>query len=317
MLQKPLQLEGDVTTENFNEESYLLANADVAAAVRNGTFPSGRSHFDASGYREKRRFRVNSNQLAHLRATKIDRLRPHLRTDMPCIERDGRLDYLSDELRIATRIIDTERVSANGYDRDTLDLIEKHQDGFVLDCGAGRRDFYHSNVLNFEIVAYDTTDVIGVGEALPFEDGTFDAVLSIAVLEHVRDPFLCANEIIRVLKPGGDLFCAVPFLQPMHGYPHHYFNATKQGIARLFEDDLTVDRVYIPAVGHPAYALHWFLESWERGLEGQARAAFGDLTIGELIERGPGVLASSLVGQLPEAQMDELACGFVVRARKP
>jgi SAM-dependent methyltransferase len=317
MNQGPLRLEQLATPENFNEEGYLFANPDVAAAVRDGIFPSGRSHFDTSGYREGRRFRISSDQIAQLRATKIDRLRPHLRGDMTCIERDGRPDYLSDELRSATRIIDTERVSANGYDRDTLDLIEKHQHGLVLDCGAGRRDFYHSNVVNFEIVAYDTTDVIGVGEALPFVDGTFDAVLSIAVLEHVRDPFRCANEIIRVLKPGGDLFCAVPFLQPMHGYPNHYFNATKQGIARLFEDDLTVDRVYIPVVGHPAYTLHWFLESWTRGLPSDAQTAFGDLTISEIIERGPGALASSPVGQLPQAQMDELACGFVLRARKP
>jgi SAM-dependent methyltransferase len=317
MFHKPLKLEEEATAENFDEEKYLRANPDIAATVRDGVWVNGRSHFDAFGHREKRRLRLDSGHIAPLRTPKIDRLRPYLRTDMPCIEADGRLDYISEELRIATRIVDTERVSANSYDPDVLGLIEKHRDGLVLDCGAGRRDVYHSNVVNYEIVAYDTTDVIGVGEALPFKDGTFDAVVSIAVLEHVRDPFRCASEIVRVLKPGGDLFCAMPFLQPMHGYPHHYFNATKQGITRLFDDELAIDLVYVPADGHPAHALCWILQSWAAGLQGHALAEFRDLKIADIVDRGPRVLASSLAGRLPANQVDELACGFAVRARKP
>lgn len=55
-----------------------------------------------------------------------------------------------------------------------------------MDCGAGCRSDYYENVINYEIVSYDSTDVVGVGESLPFEDETFDAVLSCAVLEHVK-----------------------------------------------------------------------------------------------------------------------------------
>ena len=84
----------------------------------------------------------------------------------------------------------------------TTETIHRLQDGLILDCGAGRRPIYYSNVVNFEIVAYDTTDVRGVGESLPFETDSFDAVFSFAVLEHVKDPFRCASEICRVLKPG-------------------------------------------------------------------------------------------------------------------
>jgi SAM-dependent methyltransferase len=105
---------------------------------------------------------------------------------------------------------------------------------------AGLRDIYYDNVVNYEIVDYDTTDVIGPGERLPFRDGVFDAVISIAVLEHVRDPFACAAEIVRVLKPGGELVCSVPFLQPLHGYPHHYYNMTPQGLRALFERSLLI-----------------------------------------------------------------------------
>jgi ubiquinone/menaquinone biosynthesis C-methylase UbiE len=40
-------------------------------------------------------------------------------------------------------------------------------------------------------------------EALPFEDGTFDAAVSTLVLCTVLDPLLASRELLRVLKPGG------------------------------------------------------------------------------------------------------------------
>jgi 2-polyprenyl-6-hydroxyphenyl methylase / 3-demethylubiquinone-9 3-methyltransferase len=46
----------------------------------------------------------------------------------------------------------------------------------------------------------------GIGEALPFPDGAFDAVFCCDVLEHVRDLPRVVSEISRVLEPGG-VFC--------------------------------------------------------------------------------------------------------------
>ena len=49
-----------------------------------------------------------------------------------------------------------------------------------------------------------------VGETLPFVDNTFDVVFSHEVLEHVADDRLCAREMVRVVRPGGQIVIFVP-----------------------------------------------------------------------------------------------------------
>lgn len=48
------------------------------------------------------------------------------------------------------------------------------------------------------------------GTTLPFPDGSFDAAVSVSVIEHVSDPRQYFSEILRVLKPGGSLYLAFP-----------------------------------------------------------------------------------------------------------
>jgi SAM-dependent methyltransferase len=264
----PIMMSTEATSENFDETAYLAQNGDVARAIKAGMFASAWDHFIKTGRQEGRRQRLAA-RVSEARARKLERLRPYLRPDMPSMIEDGRLNFLTRELRRETRIADTENVSANLYDEEMLKLIETYKDGLILDCGAGRRDIYFENVVNYEIVAYDSTDIVGVGEHLPFESNTFDAVFSIAVLEHVRDPFRCAAEIARVLKRGGRLYCCIPFLQPLHGFPHHYFNATPQGARRLFEDLLHVESVEVTRAMHPLWALSWMSAAGAKGSRSQ------------------------------------------------
>ncbi|UWR22016.1 bifunctional 2-polyprenyl-6-hydroxyphenol methylase/3-demethylubiquinol 3-O-methyltransferase UbiG [Sulfitobacter sp. S190] len=48
-------------------------------------------------------------------------------------------------------------------------------------------------------ITYD----VGVGEALPYDDDSFDAVVCVDVLEHVQDLDQVNREVARVLVPGG------------------------------------------------------------------------------------------------------------------
>lgn len=306
------------TDENFSEAAYLHANPDVAGDVRKGiSLHSGRQHFELFGKNEGRCIRLSPEVIAEPKKCKHEKIKKLLRNDMPFAETEGEcFDFLTEENRLKYSIINTEAVSCNNYDSHVDELIAELSEGLILDCGAGRRDIYFDNVVNFEIADYDTTDVVGVGEMLPFIDGAFDAVLSLSVLEHVKDPFMCAKEIARVLKPGGRLISSVPFLQPYHGYPQHYYNMTYQGLVNLFEETLEIDKVEIDEKALPVWSLTWMLREWANGLNGVAKEEFLQMRIADLLESGDKYLNRSFVKALPDKQNRELAYATVLFAHK-
>ena len=310
-------LEEIATDLNFDEKAYLRANPDVANAVSDGTIESGRIHFEYFGKHENRKLNLSLSAISDAKKRKLQRIRPLLRADMQYIETSSCYDFLTDELRSDFNIVDTDAVSSNGYDGYVMKLIEKYENGLMLDCGAGKRPVYFDNVVNFEIADYETTDVRGVGEVLPFFDNAFDAVLSIAVLEHVKDPFLCAKEISRVLKPGGELMCCVPFLRPLHGYPHHYYNMTSQGLENLFADYLIVDEITVYESILPIWSLTWILRSWAEGLQEKTRDDFMHMRVADLMGSPDMYLDMPFVKELPKEKNLELASATVVFAHKP
>lgn len=68
-----------------------------------------------------------------------------------------------------------------------------------------------------DIVAHPSVDVVMPGPyTLPFEDQTFDMVISGQMLEHCSNPFKSVAEMKRVLKVGGRLALAAPSAGPRH-----------------------------------------------------------------------------------------------------
>lgn len=73
--------------------------------------------------------------------------------------------------------------------------------------------------------------VVGSGLQLPFADDTFDLCYSSNVLEHVRDPWRMADEMVRVTRPGGIVFVSYTvWYGPWGGHetaPWHYLGGMR------------------------------------------------------------------------------------------
>lgn len=65
-------------------------------------------------------------------------------------------------------------------------------------------------------------------------DAHFALAICCSVLEHVRRPWEMAANITRLLRPGGALYVAVPWVWRYHPYPDDYFRFSWRGIAEIF-----------------------------------------------------------------------------------
>jgi SAM-dependent methyltransferase len=62
----------------------------------------------------------------------------------------------------------------------------------------------------------------------------FGTIFCLSVLEHCRQPFAMAENLTRLLVPGGRLCVSVPFAWKFHGYPSDYWRFTPEGVKLLF-----------------------------------------------------------------------------------
>ncbi|HWC35455.1 MAG TPA: class I SAM-dependent methyltransferase [Mycobacteriales bacterium] len=104
--------------------------------------------------------------------------------------------------------------------------------------------------------------------ALPFPDGSFDAVIVAEVLEHIPDDERAMAEITRILKPGGRLAVTVPRWWPEQvnwALPGEYQHVPG-GHIRIYRGDQLKQKLteagVVPRTQHHAHALHspyWWL----------------------------------------------------------
>lgn len=75
-------------------------------------------------------------------------------------------------------------------------------------------------------------DKVDLDRGLPYKDGSFDVVLLIEVVEHLRKPYDAIQEISRVMKDGGALIISTPNIMNWYsrmkflvdGYFNEYFS---------------------------------------------------------------------------------------------
>lgn len=156
----------------------------------------------------------------------------------------------------------------NNWDKFFKEKITKifQEKKDIVDIGGGlRADAGRSNRLEaknawlanyFKSVNYRVLDkvadyhpdIVGDIHQLPFADSSLDAVICLAVLEHVEEPAKAMKEIYRVLKPGGYAFIYVPFLyyyHPMKNYYRDFYRFTYDGIKYLTRDFKTVEIINV------------------------------------------------------------------------
>jgi SAM-dependent methyltransferase len=87
----------------------------------------------------------------------------------------------------------------------------------VLDVYCGSRPYDDLLPPTARITGLDIVDAYGVAdivtdEFLPFASASFDLVMCIEAFQYVPDPAAGQGELLRVLRPGGSLIVAVPFV---------------------------------------------------------------------------------------------------------
>ena len=160
-------------------------------------------------------------------------------------------------------------ISKKNYQKIFYDLKEKTSPTILI-VGSGEADGVGldssdlnkvTKIIKTDIVYSNYVDVICDAHNLPFKNGTFDAVIIQAVLEHVIDPKTCVNEIHRVLKEDGLVYAETPFMQQVHLGRYDFTRFTHLGHRRLFNNFSEISSG--PVCG-PASALNWSIKYFFR-----------------------------------------------------
>jgi len=125
-----------------------------------------------------------------------------------------------------------------------LETLCDQMHGRVLEIGngrRGRRGRFQPPVEEAEAWIYlDLQDqrqphLRGDVEHLPLQDAIFDTVIYLEVMEYVTDPQAALNEMHRVLKRGGTLILATPFLHRADTL-HDYWRFTEHALRHLLAE---------------------------------------------------------------------------------
>jgi SAM-dependent methyltransferase len=195
----------------------------------------------------------------------------------------------------------------------------------ILDVGAGRGDFADlfegRNYLALDVYPYPEVDIAcDLTESNPFREASLDAILLMNVLEHIYDTHALLGSLAAMLKPGGALICAIPFLVKMHQEPVDYVRYTHYALERLGPQyGLHIELLEgfydpISLLGEGTSNLKWAVLPEVRGLRHYA---------GRILLAGMEVIASALgrltgpgVVKPPQAARSHAPTGYHVVYRK-
>ncbi len=175
----------------------------------------------------------------------------------------------------------------------------------VLDFGAGNQEVDDPCIIRMDVVFHPFVDVVADIHALPFRSDSIDFAFGGAVFEHLRRPQLAADELFRVLQPGGYVYADWNFVIAYHGYPHHYFNATLDGIRYTFRafSELSVGIAPFQA---PSWALRSIINAY---LEDLRPVTHGERHVARLLREVIQFPLHRYDARIPADRWYRTACG--------
>jgi len=121
-----------------------------------------------------------------------------------------------------------------------IDEVNRIGKPCILELGARKinqkeRFAGYGEFVVFDIHEDEDVDVAGDIHQLStyFEEGQFDAVFMVSVMEHLAMPWKAILEINRVMKPGGLLFISTHPVWPAHALPWDFWRYSKEAFPVL------------------------------------------------------------------------------------
>lgn len=311
------------TDGNFEDALYLAANPDVARR-----YPVGEAwrHFDRHGRAEGRT--QLTPEAAGLVGSKAARKYARFADVLDAgAGAGGEFRFLGEARSFPVAYGDAPTHDLSDYDAesdnpglsDFVDACRDHPAQRFMEVGCGRRRRRFANCLYLEVYPSEAADLLMAPACrYPIADNSLDGIGCFAVLEHTTEPWEVAREFHRMLKPGGTLYVDWPFLVPVHGYPSHYYNATREGLRRMFEAGFETVSLDTRLNQTPDHVLHWMLNGLSAALADDAlRAELAAMTVAELMAEAPGgPLWARVIAALPAEAISTYAAGSTLVARK-
>jgi SAM-dependent methyltransferase len=140
--------------------------------------------------------------------------------------------------RRAPRLWDTDWLMLRGLGRALARQLDESVDGndVVLDFGCGTMPYrllVENRGATYVGADFDGSGGVSIGSdgSLPVASGTVDTILSVQVLEHVRDLDRYLGEAARVLKGDGTLLLSTHGNWLFHPHPEDHRRWTRTGLA--------------------------------------------------------------------------------------
>jgi SAM-dependent methyltransferase len=190
----------------------------------------------------------------------------------------------------------------------------------VLDVGCGVKPYLPffataREYVGVDLVPTEYADLVGAAEQLPVEDGAFDVVLCIQVLEHVDEPVRAIRELHRVTRPGGRVLLSTHGTQVFHPNPNDHWRWTHTGLARLFETSAPWRSVTVTPGAGTCACLGMLLATYVHFASKRLHAVWAGRLVNRAINRLAG-WADRLVPSLSELRPGSLVANYHVVAER-